>query len=246
MLSLRTFRALGALDLAGTLADPLLRWMAAVPLAVALAVRFVLPLVLVRLGELAGVELTWLHPYVAGYVVVALAPLLAGAVVGFLLLDQRDDRTLLALRVTPVPLSTYIAYRLAAPVAAALPITLAVVAIAGGLGLTPARALLAALAAAPLAPLTALALAALARNKLQGLALLKAASALLAAPLAALVLPPAWRLPLLALPTSLIAEVVWALQAGAFPWSLIAGAWALGAGLGALLLWRLRRALEGG
>lgn len=246
MISLRTLRALGAIDAGSLLADPTLRLMAAVPLGVALAVRFVLPLVVVRLGELAALDLAWLLPLLSGYVVVGMAPLLAGAVVGFLLLDQRDDRTLLALRVTPVPFVAYVAYRLAAPALLALAVTLAAVALAGGLGLTPAAALLAALAAAPLAPVAALALAAFARNKLQGFALVKAASVLLAAPLAAPFLPPPWQAPLHALPTYLVARAVWALQAGELPWATIGGSWALGAALTLLLLRRLRHALERG
>jgi fluoroquinolone transport system permease protein len=246
MLRIRTLRALGAIDAGSLWADPLLRWMAALPLAVALAVRLALPLALVKVGELAGVELAWLQPLLAGYVVVALAPLLAGAVVGFLLLDQRDDRTLLALRVTPLPLGAYLAYRLAAPTVAALAATLAAVAVAGGLGLTPGSALLAALASAPLAPLAALSLAAFARNKVQGLALMKAASVLLMAPLAALFLPPLWRAPLQLLPTYQVARAVWAMQSGAGPWAPLLAGWALGGLLVTLLLLRLRRALESG
>jgi fluoroquinolone transport system permease protein len=245
MVSLRSLRALGAMDAGNLLADPILRLMAAVPLAVALAVRLALPAVIVRLGALAGVDLGWLQAPLSGYVVVSMAPLLAGAVVGFLLLDQRDDRTLLALRVTPLPLGAYIAYRLAAPALAAVVVTLAAVALAGGLGLSPAGALLAALAAAPLAPVAALALAALARNKVQGLALVKAASVLLAAPLATLFLPPAWQLPLHALPTYLMARTVWALQAGEPPWAFGAGSWALGVVLTVLLFKVVRRSLGG-
>jgi fluoroquinolone transport system permease protein len=244
MLRLRSLRALSTLDAQGLLADPMLRWMAVLPLAVALAVRLALPPLFVQLEALAGVELTWLQGPLGGYAVVAFAPLLAGAVVGLLLLDQRDERTLLALRVTPLPLGAYIAYKLAAPTLVALAVSLAAIAVAGGLGLAPAGALLAALGAAPLGPLAALALAAFARNKLQGLALIKAASALLVAPLAGLLLPPAAQAALLLLPTSWAARTVWALQAGAPAWPWAAGAWLLGAALAALLLWRLRASLE--
>jgi fluoroquinolone transport system permease protein len=173
MLHLKSLRALGAFDAGSVLGDPLLRGMVLIPLAVALAVRLLLPLVVTRLSALAGVDLAWVETPLAGYAVVGIAPLLAGTVVGFLLLDQRDDRTLLALRVTPLPLATYLAYRLAAPTLAAIPLTVAALALASVAGLGPGEALVAALAAAPLAPLTALALLALARNKLEGMALMK-------------------------------------------------------------------------
>jgi fluoroquinolone transport system permease protein len=246
MVSTKTLRALGAMDVGSALADPLLRWMAALPLAVALAVRLALPAGLARVGELAGVDLGWLLAPLSGYVVVGMAPLLAGALVGFLLLDQRDDRTLLALRVTPLPLGVYIAYRLVAPALLAAVVTLAAVAVAGGAGLSLPGALVAALAAAPLAPVAALALAALARNKVQGLALLKAASVVLAAPLAGLFLSAPWQAALLALPTCQVARAVWALQAGAPAWPWVAGSWAVAGLLGGLLYLRLRRALGGG
>lgn len=246
MIRVTSFRALGAMDAASLLADPLLRWMAVLPLAVALAVRLVLPLVLPRVGEIVGVDLGWLLAPLAGYVVVGMAPLLAGATVGFLLLDQRDDRTLLALRVTPLPLAAYVAYRLAAPAVVAAAVTLAAIAVAGGAGLTVAGALLAALAAAPLAPVAALALAALARNKVQGLALLKAASAVLAAPLVSRFLSEQWQAPLSLLPTYQLARAVWALQAGESPWLWVAGSWLVSTALVLLLYLRLRRALASG
>lgn len=246
MLPLRTLRALGAIDTGSVWGDPMLRWMAAVPLMVALAVRGLLPLAAARVGELAGVDLGWIVQPLSAYAVVGIAPLIAGSVVGFLLLDQRDDRTLLALRVTPLPLGAYLAYRLAAPTAAAFLATLAALAVAGGLGLGPGAALVAALASAPLAPVSALALAAFARNKLEGAALMKAASLVLMAPLAGLFLPPAWGLALAALPTTWVARATWALQAGANPWPSVAGAWCLSALLAALLALRLRRSLDAG
>jgi hypothetical protein len=61
MLTMKTVRALGAIDMGSVAADPLLRGLLVVPLLVALAVRGLLPLVLVRIGELAEVELAWLH-----------------------------------------------------------------------------------------------------------------------------------------------------------------------------------------
>ncbi len=244
MRTLRTLRALGALDAGSLVADPLLRWMAAIPLIVALAVRGLLPLVLARVGALAGLDLGWLLAPLSAYAVVGIAPLVAGSVVGFLLLDQRDDRTLLALRVTPLPLGAYIAYRLAAPTAAAFLVTLAALAVAGGLGLGPAAALQAALAAAPLAPLAAVALPALARNKVEGAALMKASSLALVAPLAALALGPGWGLALAALPTTWVARAVWALQAGEPAWPQIGAGWALSGLLLAALLVLLRGALR--
>lgn len=43
------------------------------------------------------------------------APDLVGMVIGFLLLDERDTQTLDALRVTPLSMRRYLAYRISAP-----------------------------------------------------------------------------------------------------------------------------------
>jgi fluoroquinolone transport system permease protein len=239
MVTLRTFRALGRIDIGSVLTDPMLRGLALVPLMAALAIRLLLPAVAARVGALAGVDLGWLVAPLSGYAVVGIAPLIAGSVVGFLLLDQRDDRTLLALRVTPMPFGLYLAYRLAAPSLVAVVAILAAVAVAGGLGLGPTEALLAALASAPLAPVAALALVAFARNKVQGAALMKAASILLMAPLASFFLPAGWGLALSALPTYWVARSTWALQSGEAAWPFMLGAWAVSGVVAALLLLRL-------
>ena len=57
--------------------------------------------------------------------VMLMAPMLAGVVIGFLLLDQQDDQTLTALQVTPLTLSGYFTYRIAAPTVLSLFITIA-------------------------------------------------------------------------------------------------------------------------
>ena len=56
-----------------------------------------------------------LRPYYdafMGYFLVSLAPMMFGIVIGFLLLDECDDNTLMALQVTPLSLNNYLLYRL--------------------------------------------------------------------------------------------------------------------------------------
>jgi fluoroquinolone transport system permease protein len=76
--------------------------------------------------------------------------------------------------VTPLPLPAYLAYRIAAPLALSVAITLVALPLAGLVSLSIAANLAAAIAAAPMAPFYALALAAFAENKVQGFALIKA------------------------------------------------------------------------
>jgi fluoroquinolone transport system permease protein len=182
-------RALGALDARSVGRDSLLRAFLVLPVVVALAMRLVLPVVLARLGTLGGVAMPALYEPLAGAALLMIGPVLCGAAAGFVLLDGRDDGTLLALRVTPISPLSLLAYRLAWPLllsALTAPLGLLV----AGVSIPSALALAAAaLTVAPLGPLFALLLAGIARDKLQGLAIMKAASILLMLPLAALAAP---------------------------------------------------------
>lgn len=242
--TLRALGRLGPLDLRNLGRDPLLRWMALLPLLVALPARIVLPPVLSRAGEALAVDLSAYYPVLLGYALVLLAPVMSGVVVGFLLLDQRDDGTLAALRVTPLPLDGYLAYRLVAPMLLSVAMTPVVLPLAGVAVLGPGEMLLAGLAAAPVAPLAALALPAFAENKVQGLALMKASSVVLIAPIATLFAPDAVKLALAVLPTYWPGQVYWTLlRGGGGAWLYLLGSYAVNALLTVLLLRRLRRTL---
>ncbi|MCA9972587.1 MAG: hypothetical protein KC425_20340 [Anaerolineales bacterium] len=210
----RIVRVMGPVDARGVGRDGLLRWILLLPLALALAARWLLPALLAEMETLLGLALLPYYRPVMGYVLATLAPFMVGFVVGFLLLDQRDDRTLVALQVTPLPLSGYLAYRLALPLLVSVPVTMLVLPVSGLAALTAVQLLLVAVAAAPQAPLLALLLAALAQNKVQGFALLKASSVVMLPPLLAYFLPPPWPLLLGIVPTVWPARLFWALQAG--------------------------------
>ena len=218
MRATQVVKALGPIDARSVGRDSLLRWMVALPIVVALASRLVLPVVLARLGDAIKVDLITYYPVVASGALLLISPIITGAVIGFLLLDQRDDGTLTALQVTPMPMSAYLAYRLAGPVLASLLLTPIAFAIAGLAGTGFAQLLAATVLAAPLAPITALSLASFAENKVQGFALMKGASLLLSAPLAAYFAPSAWQLAFGVLPTYWPARLYWAFQAGDPNW----------------------------
>jgi fluoroquinolone transport system permease protein len=215
MQSVRWVRALGALDACSVGRDPLLRSIVLVPLLLAVAVRWLLPEPVARIGPLIGVDLSASYGWLFSYVLLLLPPIICGTVVGFLLLDQRDEQSLRALRVTPLPLWAYLAYRLALPATLGAGMTLIALPLAG---LAPESAyilVLAVLLAAPLAPLTALFLGSVAANKVQGFALQKALSILIILPLLAMLLPSPWTLLAFALPTTWPAQLLW--QGGTEP-----------------------------
>jgi fluoroquinolone transport system permease protein len=240
--NIKRMRALSGGELRMLLADPLLRWMILLPFLISLILRGLLPLMLERIGLLTEGMFSAVYPALAAYILAAFGPMVAGMVIGFLMLDQRDEGSLLAIRVTPLPPGLYIAYRLAWPLLVGMIATLLAFPLAGDLGLNGWRMPAAVMAAAPLAPVVALGLATFAANKVQGFALVKASSLLLAAPLAALWLAPTWHLPLAVIPTYWIARSVWGLQAGD-PHALTAiyVAWAYTAVLTILLVRRFNR-----
>jgi fluoroquinolone transport system permease protein len=168
--------------------DPLLKWVLLLPVGLALLLRILIPLAAEALLKATGADITPYYPLVMGGYLMT-APGIVGMVVGFLLLDERDARTLTALRVTPVPIRRYLAYRVSGPLLVATATTLL------GYGLVeitplPFGQLLAVSAVAGLsAPLTALVLATAAPNKVAGLAVVKVLNGVNLLPVAAYFLP---------------------------------------------------------
>jgi fluoroquinolone transport system permease protein len=212
MSALRVIKSLGPIDAMNVRRDSLLRWIVALPILIALLARFFLPVIIARLEETLHISLSGYYPAIAGYALLITAPVMCGMVVGFLLLDERDDRTLLALRVTPLPPGIYLTWRLSMPMLTSIVITLVTFPLAGLEKPDILRLLVSALGVAPLAPLVALTLATFAKNKVQGFALVKASGVLQMAPLIAYFVHSAWQPALGIIPTYWPAKLLWAFQ----------------------------------
>jgi hypothetical protein len=144
-------------------------------------------------------------------------------VLGFLLLDQRDDNTLTALQVTPLSLNGYLAYRISLPLLVSFLTTLVMVPLVGLGPIDWPAHLAAAVCSAPLAPIFALFNAAFAQNKVQGFAVMKASSVISIPPLVAYFVTSGWQWLFGLVPTYWPVKVYWLLQAGSpsvWPWSL--------------------------
>jgi fluoroquinolone transport system permease protein len=101
-------------------------------------------------------------------------PLLLGAVLALQLLDERDQNTLAALRVTPLPPATYPAYRAGLTIALTTFSVLASLAISGQVNTrTLALSVPIALMAGLLAPVLGFVMSSLGRNKIEGLAVMR-------------------------------------------------------------------------
>jgi fluoroquinolone transport system permease protein len=210
---IRVLLALGPVDIKSIHRDPLLRWLMFYPLMLAGLIHWGVPWLAGYLLAQFQFDLTPYYPLLMSFVLV-MTPMLAGLVIGFLLLDQQDDQTLTALQVTPLTLTGYLIYRLSIPMGLSLVITMIIFPLSGLVTLGFGPLFLAALSAAPLAPFYALILAAFAANKVQGFALTKALGVLLVAPLLAYFVPPPWQWLLGLVPLYWPAKLLWLLHAG--------------------------------
>ncbi len=234
----RVVRALGPIDAKQTARDPLMRWLVFYPLLMGLVVRWGTPPVGAYLQARFQWDLAPHYPLLMAFLVVSI-PAMAGTVIGFLLLDQRDDRTLEALLVTPLPATVYVAYRISLPMAISALVTLVVCPVAGLLKAGFWTVLASAIGAAPLAAAYAIGLASFAANKVQGFALAKGLGVLMIPPAAAWFLSPPWHWLMGVSPLFWPAKTLWMLERGDPDWWIV---WLAGLVLqGALLTALLRR-----
>jgi fluoroquinolone transport system permease protein len=150
-------------------------------------------LVTVMLGPFLYAAALWFLPAITDYVVRTYAfdivpyrsaiisafcvlgpPLLLGAVLALQLLDERDQNTLAALRVTPVRPATYPAYRAGVTIALTTFSVLASLAVSGQVDIrTIVLSMPIALMAGLLAPVLGFVMSSLGRNKIEGLAVMR-------------------------------------------------------------------------
>jgi hypothetical protein len=205
-ISARAARALLRNDLRKLARDPVLLTAAVVPLALALLLCFGLPLL-----ETAVVDFVDLAAHRSTVLAGALAitAMLGGWIVGFMLLEERAQRMIPALAVTPLTRHGFVIWRLLSPTAIALFGGMFVVLLGIDNAVELHRALAACVLMALNAPLFSLALVSIADNEVEGLALGKFAGLVFMLPLVttyldepwiwfAGLLPPFWPMHLLA------------------------------------------------
>lgn len=206
-------RALGPIDAKSIRRDPLLRWLVFYPLLLAAGIRWGMPIVTAHLETRLGFDLRPYHALLMSFIML-MTPMLAGIVIGFLLLDQRDDQTLLALQVTPLTLKGYFAYRIAVPTALSFVVTMFMFPVTGLVDLNAWMLAAAAGGVSLLAPLYALFLGSFAGNKIQGFALAKALGILLVPPLIAYFVKMPWQILFGIDPLYWPARFLWTVGAG--------------------------------
>ena len=120
-------------------------------------------------------------------------PVILGQVLGFMLLDERDDGTLHALLITPMSMKGYLAYKIGVPLLGSSVIVMAVLSL-GNLAPMPGYQLVPiALLYAIETPIMTLLMAGMGENKVQGFAFGKTVGNILLIPVAAYFLDPPWQ-----------------------------------------------------
>ncbi len=233
--------AFGANDARNVRRDSMLLTFLLAPLLAVAVLRLVVPLAAAYLDRRYGFDLTPYYPLLLSLFALGL-PVGFGSLAGFMVLDERDDDTLTALRVTPASMAGYVGYRISAAVTLSFLYTLGCITLAGLAPPTLIPALVpAALLAGLFSPITALTLATLANNKVEGLALGKAFGVFILGPLGAYFVVPNWQLLFGILPTYWPAKAFWiASEGGNYgPYFLVGLTYILT--LAALLFSRLRK-----
>ena len=177
----RALSAFGRNDLRGTYRDPLLIMLVIAPILWTSGVAFLTPRVTAMLAERNGFDLAPYYPLILTAFLLLTSIIIAGGLAAFLVLDEVDAGTLTALRVTPIPLSTFFAYRAATVMVVTTVYVIATLSFSGLLepGLVPSLipiGLLAGLSGV----VTLLLIIAMASNKIQGLAAIRALGMLIA------------------------------------------------------------------
>jgi len=180
-LSRRALASFGRNDLRGTYRDPLLVMLVLAPVIWTSGVALLTPRFTEMLSERYGFDLVPYYPLVLTGFLLLTSIIIAGGLAAFLVLDEVDAGTLTALRVTPISLSTFFAYRAATVMVVTTVYVIATMSFSGILesGLIPSLipiGLLAGLSAV----VTLLLIIAMASNKIQGLAAVRALGMLIA------------------------------------------------------------------
>lgn len=236
----RAMLAFGANDARNVRRDSMLLTFLVAPLLAVVVLRLAVPLITAYLGRRYDFDLTQYYPLLLSLFVLGL-PGGFGSLAGFMVLDERDDDTLTALRVTPASIVGYAGYRISAAIVLSFLYTLGCISLTGlAPGSLIPKLIPAALLAGLFSPIVALMLATLADNKVEGLALGKAFGIFILGPLAAYFINSNWQVLLGILPTYWPAKAFWIAAEGGNYWPYILAGLAYNLALLALLLRRFK------
>ena len=233
------FAAFGRNDLRGVGRDSLLTGLFLAPLVWIAMVRFGTPPVIQMLAEDYQFDLVPYYPLILVGFLLLTSAIIVGGVVALVVLEERDGHTLTAVRITPASLGRYIQYR------AIIAITITTLYVIGTIiasGLLPARLVPALIPIGLLTGQSALVIAlvilAVAKNKVEGIAAIRALGIVVAGlPLLPAFIDSDWQLAFGLLPTYWPAQAFLAASDNGTWWPYLLG----GIAYHALLTWPLYR-----
>ncbi|MHC9291796.1 ABC transporter permease [Mycobacterium sp. LTG2003] len=203
--------AFGRNDIRGTYRDPLLVMLVLAPVIWTSGVAFLTPMFTDMLAQRYDFDLVPYYPLILTGFLLLTSIIIPGGLGAFLVLDEVDAGTMTALRVTPVPMSTFFAYRAVTVMVVTTVYVVATLSLSGILapglvGVLIPIGMLAGLSAI----VTLLAIIAVANNKIQGIAMVRALGMLIAGlPCLPWFIDSAWNLAFGVLPPYWAAKAFW-------------------------------------
>lgn len=209
-------RALTITDWQNIRRDSLLQFVLVYPFILGVVLRFLIPFIIEAMAE--QYDLAQYEGLMAGFFGLLIVPALIGIAFGFLLLDEKDERTLVALQVTPLSPQAYLQYRLTVPVLMSVISVVIVLPLMNIVEVSVSTLLPLAVLAGLEAPIFSLLLATLAKNKVQGLALMKGLSVTLIVPFVAWFVAEPWQWLMGVMPSFWPVKLFWMAQDGESVW----------------------------
>jgi fluoroquinolone transport system permease protein len=176
----RAFNLLAG-DLRNIFRDPLLALIPFAPILVALVIRFAFPYLNIFLWRQFHFNLAIYYSFILSIIILS-TPVYFGMIIGFLLLDERDEQILNYIAVTPLRKAGFLVYRTILPVIVSIIFSYMTILMVGIVKPDLFKFLPVALMVSLEAPVYALFLGAFAGNKIEGLALAKGMGVLFIAP----------------------------------------------------------------
>ena len=219
----RALLAFGRNDIRGTYRDPLLVMIVFAPVIWTTGVAVLTPRFTSMLADRYDFDLVPYYPLILTAFLLLTSIIIVGGLAAFLVLDEVDAGTLAALRVTPIPLSTFFAYRAATVMAVTTVYVIATMSFSGILapGMLPALIPIGLLSGVS-AVVTLLLIVAVANNKIQGLAMVRALGMLIAGlPCLPWFIDSGWNLAFGVLPPYWAAKAFWVASAHGTWWPYV-------------------------
>lgn len=224
-LVMRAWAAFGRNDLRGTYRDPLLIMLVVAPVIWTVGTVVLVPPLTDTLARRYDFDLAPYYPLVITALLLLTSIIIAGGLAAFLVLDEIDAGTLTALRVTPVSLTAFLAYRAATVVAVTTVYVVATMSLSRLLAppLIPVLIPIGMVAGLS-AVVTLLLIVSVAGNKIQGIAMVRLLGILIAGlPCLPWFIDSAWNLAFGVLPPYWAAKAFWVASAHGTWWPYLLG-----------------------